>query len=172
MKRRNNIKNSTIMTELKQKYENFLKEPNAPLKIPFIETTEELTELIPVTYETTSVPETILSKHPTWDVLRKISLKMHNKTREKLIQVYQRGVNLSKVGRLRGNMEYVEDAWDVQIQPLSVNYAYIDHNNNLTLSEPKQAKIRDKYLKIRVRYDGTQYAIVNGIRTYFTISYA
>ena len=65
---------------------------------------------------------------------------MHNKTREKLIQVYQRGVNLSKVGRLRGNMEYVEDAWDVQIQPLSVKYAYVDHNNNLMLSEPKQAK--------------------------------
>lgn len=160
------------MTELEQKYEEFLKESNAPLKIPFIETTEELTELIPVTYETTSYPGTILSTHPTWDVLRKISLKMHNKTKEKLIQVYQRGINLSKVGRLRGNMEYVEDAWDVQIQPLAIKYAYIDHNNNLALSDSKQAKIRDKYLKIRVRYDGTQYAIVHAIKTYFTISYA
>jgi hypothetical protein len=33
-------------------------------------------------------------------------------------------------------------------------------------------KIRDKYLKVRVRYDGKQYVIVNAIRTYFTISYA
>ena len=97
---------------------------------------------------------------------------MLNKTKEKVIQSYQRGVNISKVGRVRGNMEYIEDAWDVQIQPLAIKYAYLDQNNNLALSEAKQAKLRDKFIKIRVRYDGKQYAIVNGIRTYFTISYA
>lgn len=160
------------MATLEEKYEEFLKTPNAPLKLPYIDTTKDLTELIPVTYDTTSVPGTILSNNPTVEVLRKISIRMNNKTKEKLVQIYQRGVNISKVGRMRGNMEYIEDAWDVQIQPLAIKYAYIDHNNNLTLSDSKQAKIRDKYLKIRVRYDGTQYAIVNGIRTYFTISYA
>lgn len=160
------------MATLNEKYEAFLKESNAPLKIPYIETTEDLTDLIPVTYETTSYPDTILSNHPTWEVLRKINLKMYNKTKEKAIQVYQRGINISKVGRIRGNMEYVEDAWDVQIQPIAIKYAYIDHLNELALSEAKQAKLRDKYLRVRVRYDGTQYAIINAIRTYFTISYA
>lgn len=160
------------MATINEKYQEFLEEPNAPLKIPFIDTSEELTELIPVTYETTSDPNTVLSNYPTWELLRKISIKMLNKTKEKVIQSYQRGVNISKVGRVRGNMEYIEDAWDVQIQPLAIKYAYLDQNNNLALSEAKQAKLRDKFIKIRVRYDGKQYAIVNGIRTYFTISYA
>ncbi len=33
-------------------------------------------------------------------------------------------------------------------------------------------RIRDKYIKIRVKYDGTQYAIINALKTLFTISYA
>ena len=32
--------------------------------------------------------------------------------------------------------------------------------------------IRDKYIKIRVKYDGTQYAIINALKTLYTISYA
>lgn len=159
------------MTLLEEKYKEFLEEPNAPLKIPFIDTTKDLTELIPVTYETTSHPDTILSTNPTMNVLRKVSIKMNNKTKEKLVQVYQRGVNLSKVGRMRGNMEYVEDAWDVQIQAPLIKYAYLK-DDELTYSEDKQFKLRDKYIKVRVRYDGTQYAIINAIRTYFRISYA
>ena len=159
------------MTELELKYEEFLKEPNAPLKIPFIECVSELTEKIPVTYETTSFPGTILSTHPTWAVLRDINIKMHNKTLEKIVQIYQRALPIKKFGRLRGNMEYLEDCWDVQVQPPAIKYAYLK-NNELTLSEAKQMKVRDKYLKVRVRYDGTQYAIINAIRTFFTISYA
>ena len=39
--------------------------------------------------------------------------------------------------------------------------------------EPKGYKaVRDKYVKIRVRYDGKKYAIVNAVKTYFTISYS
>lgn len=32
--------------------------------------------------------------------------------------------------------------------------------------------IRDKYLKVRVKYSGTQYAIINAVRTLYTASYA
>ena len=159
------------MTLLEQKYKDYLQEPNAPSKIPYIECVKELTTKIPVTYETTSKPGTVLSTSPTWEVLRDINVKMLNKTKEKIIQIYQRGVSISKVGRLRGNMAYLEDSWDVQIQPIAIKYAYIK-NNELALSDAKQMKIRDKYLKVRVRYDGTQYAIINAIKTYFTISYA
>ena len=156
---------------LEQKYLEYLQTEDAPNKIPFIDTIGDLTNIIPVYPTTTSDPNTILSNHPTMDVLRKISIKMNNKTKEKTIQSYQRGVNISHVGRMRGNMEYIEDLWDVQIQPPNIKYAYLK-NDNLTLSESKQAKLRDKYIKIRVRYDGTQYAIINAIRTYFTLSYA
>jgi hypothetical protein len=85
--------------------------------------------------------------------------------------MYQRALPIKKFGRLRGNMEYLEDAWDVQIQPIAIKYAYLK-NNSLVLSDAKQSKIRDKYLKVRVRYDGTKYVIVNAIKTYYTISYA
>lgn len=159
-----------MSAELEQKYEDFLKELNAPLKIPFIEAVRELTEFIPVTYETTSsgIP---LPDSPTWEVLRYINVKMLNKSRESVVQIYQRALPIKTFGRLRGNMAYVEDAWDIQIQPIPIRYAYLK-NNVFSVSEAKQTKIRDKYLKVRVRYDGKQYAIINAIKTYFTISYA
>ena len=50
---------------INEKYKEFLEQNPTVLKIPFIETTKELTELIPVTYDTTSYPDTILSSHPT-----------------------------------------------------------------------------------------------------------
>jgi hypothetical protein len=36
----------------------------------------------------------------------------------------------------------------------------------------KEAKIRDKYCKIRIRYSGEKLAIISAIITTFTISYA
>jgi hypothetical protein len=36
----------------------------------------------------------------------------------------------------------------------------------------KEAKIRDKYCRIRIRYDGTKLAVISAIITTFTISYA
>ena len=68
-------------------------------------------------------------------------------------------------------MQYVEDSWDIQIQPITFKYAYLK-NGTLTLGNTTEMKVRDKYIKIRVRYDGTQYAIINALRTLFTISYA
>jgi len=35
---------------------------------------------------------------------------MLNKSKENIIQVYQRALPIKKFGRLRGNMAYVEDA--------------------------------------------------------------
>ena len=103
--------------------------------------------------------------------LRDITLRQHNKTKEKLVNVYQRGVDLKKWGRVKGNMQYCEDSWDVQIQPISFKYAYIK-DGLLAKTSLNEMKIRDKYIKIRVKYSGTQYAIINALRTLFTISYA
>lgn len=157
---------------IQENYLAYLQTANAPLKIPYIECVKELTEKIPVTYDTTSSSNVLLSNvTPTWELLRDINVKMLSKTKEIVVQMYQRALPIKKFGRLRGNMEYLEDAWDIQIQPIVIKYAYLK-NNELTLSEAKQAKIRDKYLKVRVRYDGTKYVIVNAIKTYYTVSYA
>ena len=93
--------------------------------------------------------------------------------------MYQKGANMKygldsnnrPYGRLRGNMQYLEDSWDIQIQPITFQYAYVSQGE-LKFSKDMEIKIRDKYIKIRVKYSGTQYAIINALRTLFTISYA
>ena len=156
---------------IKTNYETYLKEEGSPVKIPYIETVPELTEKIKVKLKTDSIAEDGLQDYPHAHTLRDVNIKQNRKTRENTVQVYQRGLTLQKFGRLRGNMEYLEDCWDVQISPPAIKFAYI-LNNTITLTEAKQMRIRDKYLKVRVRYDGTKYAIINGIRTQYTISYA
>lgn len=169
---------------LKEEYRDYISNNNNDpekeyiVKIPYIECVPELTKKIPVTYETIikhRPEDSILGTHPRWEVLRDINIKMYPKTKEKVVQIYQRSLPISKFGRLRGNMEYLEDAWDIQIQPPAIKYAFLSKskvNNELLLTEAKQMRIRDKYLRVRVRYDGKKYAIINAIRTYFTTSHA
>lgn len=104
-------------------------------------------------------------------VLRDITIREHNKTKEKLINIYQKGVDIKKYGRLKGNMQYLEDSWDVQIQPIGFKYIYLKDGVK-ALTNVNEMKIRDKYIKIRVKYNGEQYAIINALKTLFTISYA
>lgn len=68
-------------------------------------------------------------------------------------------------------MQYLEDSWDVQIQPIFFKYIYF-RNNIKGYTNLNEMRIRDKYIKIRVKYDGKQYAIINALKTLFTISYA
>lgn len=133
-------------------------------KLPFIEVVPDLnTHILP--------QDSIVLVNPTIASLRRINIIKNNKTNEKLIQIYQRGCDITEHGRIKGNMRYVEDSWDVQIQPLSFKYAYLK-NSELKYTPFDEMKVRDKYIKIRVRYDGKKYAIINGLKTYFTISYA
>lgn len=150
---------------------------------------------------------------------------------------------ISEGGRLRGNMNYQEDFWDIQINPIifveknefnddgsstwingnvpisvgnspipndlkgfDINpndetsnympqdlidkgydwknidtsdwttYQYKDNNGNIhtdvNASARKEAKIRDKYLKVRIRYTGDELATITALKTLYTISYA
>lgn len=104
-------------------------------------------------------------------VLKDLTLREHNKTKERLVNIYQKGADIKKYGRVKGNMQYLEDAWNIQIQPISFSYAYLS-NGNLSFTSKSEMKIRDKYIKIRIKYKGDEYAIINALRTLFTISYA
>jgi len=42
--------------------------------------------------------------------LRDLSIRQHTKTKEDLVNIYQKGVSFKKYGRVKGNMNYVEDA--------------------------------------------------------------
>lgn len=113
----------------------------------------------------------LLSSPFNMSILRDLTLREHNKTKERLVNVYQKGTDIKKYGRLKGNMQYLEDAWDLQIQPIVFQYAYLS-NEALAFTGNTEMRIRDKYIKIRVKYNGEQYAIVNALKTMFTISYA
>lgn len=83
----------------------------------------------------------------------------------------QLGNDIKTLGRMRGNMQYLEDFWNVEIRPINFKYAYLD-KNVLKFTNLKQSKLRDKYLKIKVRYSGEDLTIIQAIKTLFTISYA
>lgn len=95
---------------------------------------------------------------------------------DKLLNEYrinsnQLGNDIKSVGRIKGNMQYLEDLWNVELRPINFKYAYLK-NNNLYFTKINQHKIRDKYLKIKVRYSGEDLTIIQAIKTIFTISYA
>ena len=83
----------------------------------------------------------------------------------------QLGNDIKTLGRMRGNMQYLEDFWNVEIRPINFKYAYLD-KNVLKFTNLKQSKLRDKYLKIKVRYSGEDLTIIQAIKSLFTISYA
>ena len=152
-----------------------------------------------------------------------------------------KSISEGRFGRIRGNMNYQEDFWDIQINPIifvenneqdwntfngkqkvpiSVGNSpipndlqgfNIDENTELENYMPedlrklgynlndidtsdwttypykrpngsiqlvtnakarKETKIRDKYLKVRIRYTGDELAIITALKTLYTISYA
>ena len=64
-----------------------------------------------------------------------------------------------------------QTSWTVEKSGLPNTYELGDiDTTNWTFR--KEAKIRDKYCKIRIRYSGTKLAIISAVLTTFTISYA
>ena len=88
------------------------------------------------------------------------------------VRTTQLGNNIKKVGRAKGNMQYLEDLWDVEIRPIAFKYAYIDNDGNLTFTSQRETRHRDKYLKVKVCYSGEDLAVIQAIQTTFDFSYA
>ena len=88
------------------------------------------------------------------------------------IRTTQLGNNIKKVGRAKGNMQYLEDLWDVEIRPIAFKYVYIDNVGNLVFTSQKETRHRDKYLKVKVCYSGEDLAVIQAIQTTFDFSYA
>lgn len=66
--------------------------------------------------------------------------------------------NIEDVGRRLGNIQYKEDSWYTTIEPFICN--------------KQSARIRDKFIKIRVKYSGKDQVIVTALKTLFTLSYS
>ena len=131
---------------------------------------------------------------------------------------------VSEYGRINGNMDYLEDKWDIQIPPITywakneLTWETKDKDNNsypplnlvnnplpesmptlnitddsniptelknlgysanlLSLdinkwsNDRKETRIRDKFVRIKVRYTGDELAIITALKTLYTVSYA
>lgn len=79
------------------------------------------------------------------------------------IHLYQKTLNSMSLGRLRGNMHYKEGYWYIDVAPMTV----IDKNN-----QPKQQRIKDKQIRVRVKYSGSKLAVVTSLASIYTQSHA
>lgn len=64
--------------------------------------------------------------------------------------------DIYKFGRRIGNIQYKDGIWFAQIEPLLINAS-------------KEARIKDKWAKIRIRYSGKDLAIITAIRTLINV---
>lgn len=81
---------------------------------------------------------------------------------DKFVTTYQKSKNLRVVGRRLGNIDYLEDFWKVEIRPLEFKKDNVN----------KQSRLRDKYMRVRIRYTGDKLVLINAVKTMFTKSYA
>lgn len=80
-----------------------------------------------------------------------------------------------RFGRRLGNIQYKEDSWYVTIDPVIFKERFkIGSKEEFTFMEgkTKTTRIRDKYVKIRVKYTGQDLVIITALKTMLTMSYA
>jgi hypothetical protein len=78
---------------------------------------------------------------------------------------------MKKYGRIRGNMQYLEDFWNIEIRPIQIIWCYLNENGELQKKKSTETRHRDKYLKVKIRYSGEDLALIQAIITMFNESY-
>jgi hypothetical protein len=81
--------------------------------------------------------------------------------------------NIEEYGRRLGNIQYKEDSWYITLEPIKYTEAYSDDKTTISdYGRQKEAKLRDKFAKIRVKYKGDSLVIITALKTLYTVSYA
>lgn len=86
-----------------------------------------------------------------------------------------RNITDPKYGRRLGNIQYKEDSWYTNIEPIVYKERFkIGDKEEAVFREGKEksARIRDKYMKVRVKYTGKDLVIITALKTLYTLSYA
>ena len=85
-----------------------------------------------------------------------------------------RNVSNPAFGRRLGNIEYREDKWLVNISPIYFKkHKRVSADSTDTVTSGLQsAKLRDKWIKVRVKYRGDKLVVVSAIQTLMTLSYS
>jgi hypothetical protein len=76
-----------------------------------------------------------------------------------------------KYKRRLGNIQYKEDSWYVQIDPIIFDPT-LKSDKDSTNVNWSSTKIRDKYLKIRVKYSGEDLVIITALKTLMDITHS
>lgn len=92
-------------------------------------------------------------------------------TGQYFLKVNQPLKNIKTYGRRTGNIEYKEDRWFTTITPIYYYNKQKDKNNNFSLSDLKSTRIRDKWVKIRIKYNGEKLVVINAIQSLLRLSY-
>lgn len=90
--------------------------------------------------------------------------------------------NIEEYGRRLGNIQYKEDSWYITIEPIKYYEKYkiegydVDESTKTLAGgkymKKKEARIRDKFVKIRVKYTGEDMVVVTALKTILTPSYS
>ena len=86
----------------------------------------------------------------------------------------QEAKNIVEYGRMKGNIHYKEDAWYLVIEPIKYKEKYKERSstNPIVSDKYSSTRIRDKFLKVRIKYSGEDLAIITALKTLMTLSYS
>ena len=89
------------------------------------------------------------------------------------LTIYQDCKNIAnpKFGRRLGNIQYKEDSWYVTIDPLVFD-PMLKASPEDQKTKWASTRIRDKFLKVRVKYTGEDLVIITAIKNLCTLSRA
>ena len=86
--------------------------------------------------------------------------KYDERLKQSAIVKWQPIKDIYKYGRRVGNTQYKEDSWYTQIEPIYLNKVG---------QREREARIRDKWARIRIRYTGEDLAVITAIKTLINI---
>ena len=82
-----------------------------------------------------------------------------------------RNIKSDKYGRRLGNIEYKEDKWNLTLTPIYYKQKELK-NGEIAESKINSTRIRDKWIKIRIKYTGEKLVVISAIQTLMTLSFA
>lgn len=121
---------------------------------------KEVSESNPINIRTTS---NIHGQEPKEDYKNpkpSTEYKYDKRLNQSTITKTQQIKDIYKYGRRIGNTQYKEDSWYTQIEPIYLNKVG---------EREREARIRDKWARIRIRYTGENLAVITAIKTLINI---
>lgn len=95
------------------------------------------------------------------------------------IVLNQKCKNFIDYGRRLGNIQYKEDSWYVTIDPILYRESFrindtdeVKPSSSKNTHKIKEVRVRDKFVKIRVKYTGEDIVIITALKTLLTPSYS